>query len=659
MKPSIQSKARQRGFALIVTLSLMILLTVVAVGLLSLSAISLRTASAAEVNGRAYANARMAMMMALGELQNHTGDDRRITADASIFTTAVQSHMVGAWTSWSPNLAVTPDQAGPDYSKEKTAHFRSWLSSSPDPAASKDPNWADKALGSDAVRLFSNSRDGFALSAQRVPIANGSFAWAVSQEGTKAKVNIAGPDASPTTGNIGLQAQARPSLSQSKSLKDLTDGWNKRASRLLSFNQIQLDKDLCPDPTAFRAEGGSYTPHSQGLLADVVKGGLKTDLNLGFEMSDSDFALDSWGATKNPFRSVGTNSGVVSPSTYKGQQPLFKPLTDNPIVANTLSYSPATLDNRFFAAGVPTFDHLRSFYRIPRHLYGGSSPVVAERGAGHVAIKVAAASSGSYLSPSNPPTAAESKLAIRPVLDRVVYLLGSALGADGEVRLIMTPAISLWNPYNVALESEGAVAFQWMDAPFRVNWYFKNAAGTSKKYGPLSAIMAKQFSGQGRSINPYFFCEITADGNGNISKPIHFEPGEVRLFVPASNTPVDFVRKGSNAQRTVRLRAVNDISEMNIKGGIAIPMKPGNSAEGFSYVVQPNDETQTTFQAFGNGNYNYFVSLEDAARIKNPADSTRGEAIGEVQSVKFLSSEDEVKSAYYSVAELKNGTQPF
>ena len=57
---------RARGFALVVSLSLMVLLTVLAVGLLSLSTISLRSTSRGEAVAVARANARMALSLAIG-----------------------------------------------------------------------------------------------------------------------------------------------------------------------------------------------------------------------------------------------------------------------------------------------------------------------------------------------------------------------------------------------------------------------------------------------------------------------------------------------------------------------------------------------------------------------------------------------------------------
>jgi type II secretory pathway component PulK len=86
-----------QGFALVVTLSLMVLLTVIAIGLLSLSSTSLRSSASGEAQSQAVANARMAVTMALGELQKEAGDDRRITADASLSKSPTQSHLLWTW----------------------------------------------------------------------------------------------------------------------------------------------------------------------------------------------------------------------------------------------------------------------------------------------------------------------------------------------------------------------------------------------------------------------------------------------------------------------------------------------------------------------------------------------------------------------------------
>jgi hypothetical protein len=75
-----QFRIAKQGFALVVPLPLMILLTVIAVGLLTLSTISLRASSQGEAAAAARANTRMALMTAIGELQRELGLDSRISA---------------------------------------------------------------------------------------------------------------------------------------------------------------------------------------------------------------------------------------------------------------------------------------------------------------------------------------------------------------------------------------------------------------------------------------------------------------------------------------------------------------------------------------------------------------------------------------------------
>lgn len=81
--------ALRSGFALVTTLSLMILL---AIGMLSLSRISLRSSSQGKAQAEARANARMALMLAPGKLQEMTGDDRRVTAAADLGMDAASPH---------------------------------------------------------------------------------------------------------------------------------------------------------------------------------------------------------------------------------------------------------------------------------------------------------------------------------------------------------------------------------------------------------------------------------------------------------------------------------------------------------------------------------------------------------------------------------------
>ena len=601
-----------QGFVLVVTLSLMVLLTVIAIGLLSLSSTSLRSSASGEAQSQAVANARMAVTMALGELQKEAGDDRRITADASLFPDSTQSHLLGTWSSWSPGFDRNPDQSAPDYSKQKTDRFRSWLVSAPDPNVVKSNAWSETKVDKSWIRLFSIKRNGFDLSAPPVAVSNGAYAWAVSQENTKAKVNVAGPETESSV-NTALQVQRRPSLALSTTLKQPDDGWNLRANRVLSFNQIALDPDLIADPVALPAAGASFTTHAQGLLTDVVKGGLKVDLNLGFEMSDSDFNRASWGDIANPFRSPNDNMGFSSPISYEGQRALFRPLVENPIVSNITDYGSVKVDDRFLAAGVPTFDHLRSYYRVSHHLYGGTSPTVAWRETDHVAAIIAGPSVGTQFSPAKPPSGTISSLGIRPILNRMVYLLSVKFVGGGtspiKIRLVLTPVISLWNPYNTALEMQGAYAFPWMDLPFQMTWKRNNSPA-----GDFVLAMMMAQDNSIRQAGPYFRCDLSADGN-DMNKAIRFEPGEVRVFVPSLPNPILFNRTDPLlANRSVKMRPVADVQDLNLTGGFEIPME--NGVYGKTLPALRNNDRITlkidTYQQTGQG-YHYFVSLVDAA----------------------------------------------
>ena len=117
----------------------------IAVGLLTLSSISLRASSQGEAMATARANARLALMLAIGDLQKTLGPDRAVTATSEILapdptTTVAKPNTSGVWESWwdfNPNAA-------PAYTTEKTSRFRRWLVASADPAAAMSRDFVTK-----------------------------------------------------------------------------------------------------------------------------------------------------------------------------------------------------------------------------------------------------------------------------------------------------------------------------------------------------------------------------------------------------------------------------------------------------------------------------------------------------------------------------------
>ena len=120
------------------------------------------------VMAEAQANARMALMLAMGELQKSMGPDQRVSANGEILsdptsktTTVSHPHWTGVWNSWQAgdsDSSTNPDTesehrtlAGasntgmhPTYKDDREDHFRSWL-------VSLDP--AEAAKVSSAIDL--------------------------------------------------------------------------------------------------------------------------------------------------------------------------------------------------------------------------------------------------------------------------------------------------------------------------------------------------------------------------------------------------------------------------------------------------------------------------------------------------------------------------
>jgi Tfp pilus assembly protein PilV len=670
-----------RGFALVVTLSLMILLTVIAVGLLSLSSIALRQSGANSAQASARANARLGLQLALAELQKNAGDDRRVTANGSIVTGAQQPEVMGVWKSWSPKLSKTPTASAPDYAAEKTNNFVRWMVSGNEVDLTK-PDWVKGPPSAvDQVKLFRQDSDGFLLQAAKVGVAardgRGAFAWAVSQEATKAKLTVSGPEESQRVANDDLQAQPRPSLAVNSFFNQPVGDWNQRAAKVIDFNQVELDDSLRKDgaPTG---GGAHFTAVGAGLLTNVVDGGLKTDMSLGFEMEADNFSAAQWTSKgksfTNPFNANAEKEFPVPSSTYRGQRPLFKPVSDSGTFVHDRAYAGywnANVQFSFPVTAAPTFDSLRSFYRIPHHLYQSSGGLtVFERASDHVGGTSSAPSSGYAQPPYKTMAGANTQSGIRPVVDRVIFLISGGLSPTNELRCVITPIITLWNPYNTALEIEGAVGYAWMNMQFAVKWkVFSNSSSNTDILNRNDWTLAHLMCARSpeSSVRPYFCTAITADGNplpiGAGAAPIRFEPGQVRVFAPALATLKEFDAGSSIRDRTLFLRPVDNLSQFTTKGGFAVPMRNAAARFGWSRVLAPAEFAEISAWSGQGwlGDEPFYISFEDATRAKglNPSDSDRGQVFADILANKFSNTGELVtqsspfKSPKVSYAQLK------
>jgi len=297
------SRFPARGFALVVVLSMLVLLTILSVGLLSLSTIALRSSGQGGASVRARTNARLALMLALGDLQRHAGPDTRATAPASILNSEgiEHPHWTGVWSTRGSSggpLFTRDDKAGGLSDTRATAsdweHLAlSWLVSGAESGPALNPH---KHLSDAFVKLVGPGTlgDGATndeVSAPQVavntsPELRGNYAWWVGDLGIKA--NIATPDAFegkvPDPAAPAAGGWFRLLTSQEADASTLADPAHLDAS-----GKRRLASDYTPSllsPQARAASGKhfhDFTSHSQGLLADMANGGLKRDLTAYFQ----------------------------------------------------------------------------------------------------------------------------------------------------------------------------------------------------------------------------------------------------------------------------------------------------------------------------------------------------------------------------------------
>ncbi len=605
----------KRGFALIATMLMMILILVVAVGLLSLSTISVRSTNNENIRRMAKSNARLALSLALADIQKHLGDDRRVTADGAMLDPAIKRPgLVGVWESAANTLPENPLGGPPTYNDKK---FISWLVSTTKPEDAAVRETAASLPSGETIALFKEVTSGNGVTGGSELAANvltlknsknpGGLAWAVSQAATKASINT-GIELAHKDANEQLGAPDRPNLSLSDIATQPEDGWKERRSKVVSLDQALLDSGYAIPPDKKAALALEHTSQSLGVAADVAKGGLKTDLSLGFEMSDDDFRAPSWGGMDNPFHESGMPGNEKRLYQSIGSPGTVTLNSDYGVVKYTMSMDTGT---------PPTFASLRSYYSLYKHLYRRGTPTARQR----------FQASPSYNNPStNAPRGSETSL--NPVLDRVLMyysLTSHGTARDNNLALLITPVVTLWNPYNVAIESDGYVVYPYMDMPIRF-WI------SNKGVGLINGDHMSRFMGrgaenpnEGRQAEAYFYCKITEGGSAGTATPVRLEPGEVRLFAPTT-ARVALDRAGANENenqttgRTLRMKPLGTggTDAIPTNGGLIVRLNERSGGGGITHSVQPTDQFQVTFD-FQTGSYNYFLSLEDATRIKNPA----------------------------------------
>jgi hypothetical protein len=309
----------RKGFALVIALSLMAFILVLLLSITTLVRVETTAADISLAQLEARQNALMSGYLAIGELQRTAGPDQRITARADIFNSSALSkqHYTGVWTSEAPNAGAQVAWLASDWEPTNPAY-----ATQPAPASGA----ADAVLlvGDSSVDATNNPDDAVRLSMANTLIegasgTTGRYAWWVADENNKASVR---PLSDPTTSG--------PNETRYRAVRALADKGAAELAVLTAFSGDTVDpldslkvRDIADlelsgyNVAGLREHFHDYTVNSFGVLSNTRDGGLKQDLSLAFEMSDSDFS-------SSRFASGGSDPVTVIGSGGIRAQPIFR-----------------------------------------------------------------------------------------------------------------------------------------------------------------------------------------------------------------------------------------------------------------------------------------------------------------------------------------------
>ena len=548
-------RGKRRGFSLIATISILVLLALVSVGLLSLSSVTLRANTQNQQLSEARANARLALNLALGELQKLAGPDRRVTARADILDDTpatsgddaiAQANWTGVWESWKWD----GEGSSPDYDSEKDSRFLGWLVSHPDVDDLRELDTSKQEIGGNDEFVFFSGGTGASNTSVRArqvdvePTASrtGRYAWAVMDEGQKARIRLPKKDPASRSEEIAqLSTPRTPRFGDLEHLQDLDSSDNATREKLLTLPQLDFINV---------EERNDYfhdlTPYSTSLLTDVVDGGFARDLSLLLDQG----SLPSEYASRFLYSDRDT------------------PLVDPPARMQGANVLPSP---------DPSWRLLQSHYRLYREVRDASgAPYLTAT----FDTRPTAGTTGSRA--LNHPTFHKQNIA--PVIAKAQFVFSLSAGYHNALNtlknkkaatkddkyiswLVTDPVITLWNPYNVSLRfTQARIDLYRVPLSFRL---YKNGRLVNSEY----THFANTFLGgdMGNRQNRYYRLNLKSKPS---ERNIVMKPGEFMVFSAHNHvkhyrhqyatTGVD-LRPGFNAPAGNRSnRYVGGISTLNV-----------------------------------------------------------------------------------------------
>lgn len=367
-----QSKSDQ-GFALIATILVMSMLMLLSVSMLTMSSVSTRNSVVTSHQQVAQANARMALMLALGDIQKYAGADRRVTAPASILSDTVNVHKRNWTTVWDTS---DWDVTDPVSSRDDSAYLATLVSRRLNDSATtraqvvSDLASAVPASDPDWIQLVSDGsveeEDDYVY-AEAVNVetigSKGTYAYWVGDEGVKARFDIEKNDnhSTETWAKAGRMGSPRGTgvhtMTGMDAYKDYLPGGSLEDDLAKFIDYRTMDLSAIEKSTLKRYFHDVTNTHT-GLLVDNRWGGIRRDLSTAFELD-----IEEFGEIEE-FNASGEQNKTDEYSSF----------TPNDVTTNPLYYSEDTDDALGYLYEVPvdsskryrgpTWDILRNHYRI-------------------------------------------------------------------------------------------------------------------------------------------------------------------------------------------------------------------------------------------------------------------------------------------------------
>ncbi|MCU0795826.1 MAG: hypothetical protein MUF31_07815 [Akkermansiaceae bacterium] len=496
-----------------ITISLMVLLAMLAVALLSLSSVAIRSSGNGNAMQEARANARLALDLAIGDLQKAMGPDQRVSAPGQFVDPNAPLGLTGVWQSHEPSPSepsVTPSN-----------RFYRWLVSASDTSTLTRGSAIPSTSASGVTLIGSSSLGGSndptkLFRAPKVTLTNdknavsGGIAYGVFDESTKARLNIE-PERTGSSSSDAMAALGEARRFGMEAVSDFERSSIKWSDADGQAKISTLDSTLLRDRNLPIGElSHDVTVWSRGLLTDTARGGLRGDLSTLFE--------------------------VALPTTA----------STGPSLNQTLYYDPSAPGTVARAAANPTWGVLSGFSTLYRSVVRDNTgdfkvnatlprTFVPYRDRGGRITPNITTLNGTILMPVVSKVEMQfSVLTRRPHGGWPASIQTTTGSSDYKtmVHLIYSPVVTVYNPYNVPLEFPN-LRIRFANVP--IGFQFEvNGQNVTTGYTPLNQMYVS-LEGNSNTKKEFFLKLVPQlSGSTSLSQSITLQPGESRVF----GTPV-------------------------------------------------------------------------------------------------------------------------